>query len=232
MKQEKFYTISELAEAANVTARTIRYYTSEDLLPAPDSRGRYTLYTAVHLQRLQLISRLKENFLPLSEIKARLSQLDDDQVAELLANPHPAVASSESAAEYLSQVLKNQSYTVSYEQHTAEPEEQAMPHVQPSPSAAPLGGAPGAPPAHVPAPPPATSPAEGGLFRKLLPRGRIRSPVPPQPALQAPAPPAETWQRIAIAPGIELHVRPSIDPVQQQRIALLLSQVQTIFDND
>ena len=52
-------TIQELAERARVTTRTIRYYTEQGLLPAPE-RGRPARYTEEHLQRLELIRRLKE----------------------------------------------------------------------------------------------------------------------------------------------------------------------------
>jgi DNA-binding transcriptional MerR regulator len=58
MAEETLYTISQLAEAAGVTPRTIRYYTAEGLLPRPDARGQYALYSQDHLLRLQLIGRL------------------------------------------------------------------------------------------------------------------------------------------------------------------------------
>ena len=38
MTEEFSYTIGELAEAAGVTPRTVRYYTAEGLLPAPKKK--------------------------------------------------------------------------------------------------------------------------------------------------------------------------------------------------
>jgi DNA-binding transcriptional MerR regulator len=56
------YPIRELAERAGVSVRTVRYYIQEGLLPAPDTQGRFASYTEEHLDRLELIRRLKEAF--------------------------------------------------------------------------------------------------------------------------------------------------------------------------
>ena len=74
------YTINELAKKAQVSVRTIRYYIDEGLLPAPETRGRYTVYTDEYLDRLELIRRLKDSFLPLKEIRATLESLTWDEV--------------------------------------------------------------------------------------------------------------------------------------------------------
>ena len=84
MAETTLYTISQLAELAGVTPRTIRYYTAEGLLPRPDARGQYALYGEPHLLRLQLIGQLKETYLPLGEIKMRIENLDDAQIRALL----------------------------------------------------------------------------------------------------------------------------------------------------
>jgi DNA-binding transcriptional MerR regulator len=69
------YTLRELAALAQVTPRTIRYYTAEGLLPPPEARGRYARYGAEHLRRLQQIAQLKADYLPLQVIKERLAPL-------------------------------------------------------------------------------------------------------------------------------------------------------------
>src|SRR5438067_1128044 len=104
-------TIGELAEQAQVTPRTIRYYVEQGLLPAPEY-GRPAEYTDEHLQRLDLIRRLKDQYLPLEEIRDILSRLSLDQVEELArqaAPPMPARkaagAQISSAADYIAQVL-------------------------------------------------------------------------------------------------------------------------------
>jgi len=64
--------LSELAEAADVAARTIRYYVQRGLLPAPEFRGKDTAYGEAHLLRLRAIRRLQQAHLPLEEIQVRL----------------------------------------------------------------------------------------------------------------------------------------------------------------
>ena len=80
------YTINELAKKAQVSVRTIRYYIDEGLLPAPETRGRYTVYTEEYLDRLELIRRLKDSFLPLKEIRATLESLTWEEVQTSLAD--------------------------------------------------------------------------------------------------------------------------------------------------
>jgi DNA-binding transcriptional MerR regulator len=82
---EQEYTISELADLAAVTPRTIRYYVSIGLLSSPGQSGPKTRYGDGHLQRLRLIKRLQREHLPLGEIGARLEGLDDEAVDEALA---------------------------------------------------------------------------------------------------------------------------------------------------
>jgi DNA-binding transcriptional MerR regulator len=78
-------TLSELTAAADVSVRTVRYYIAEGLLPPPEGSGPGSSYTQGHLDRLLLIQRLKEAYLPLKEIRRRLSGLSDDEVRSLLA---------------------------------------------------------------------------------------------------------------------------------------------------
>jgi DNA-binding transcriptional MerR regulator len=84
MSNQQRYTISELAQQAGVTPRTIRFYTSEGLLPPPDSRGRYALYSEDHLARLHLIARLKAAYLPLNLIREQIGNLRASEVRKLL----------------------------------------------------------------------------------------------------------------------------------------------------
>ena len=79
------FTISELAEAAATTPRTVRFYTAEGLLPPPDSRGRFALYSTEHLDRLNLINKLKSAFQPLNAIRERLQQMSAADVRAILA---------------------------------------------------------------------------------------------------------------------------------------------------
>lgn len=66
------FTLGELADAADVSTRTIRYYISEGLLPPPEGAGHASRYTDVHLTRLRQIAALKAQYLPLREIRNRI----------------------------------------------------------------------------------------------------------------------------------------------------------------
>ena len=85
MAEERF-SIGELASAAATTPRTIRFYTTEGLLPPPLTEGRNAIYTEAHRRRLRLIQRLKAAYLPLSAIKEQMTGLTDAQVDGRLRN--------------------------------------------------------------------------------------------------------------------------------------------------
>ena len=76
--------LTELVEAAGVSVRTVRYYIAEGLLPPAHGAGPRAAYTAEHLDRLRLIARLKDAYLPLREIRRRLRGLDAAAVRTLL----------------------------------------------------------------------------------------------------------------------------------------------------
>ena len=85
MPTDQEYTITELADLAGVTPRTVRYYISIGLLPAPGQVGPRTMYGHGVLQRLRLIRRLQQDHLPLGEIGSRLGGMDDAAVDSALA---------------------------------------------------------------------------------------------------------------------------------------------------
>src|SRR5688572_7444820 len=84
------YKLDELAKAAGVSARTVRYYVQRGLLPAPAFRGRDTVYTGEHLVRLRGIKFLQERFLPLDAIQAELERRSPREIEELIARKDAA----------------------------------------------------------------------------------------------------------------------------------------------
>ena len=52
-------SIGELAEAAGLSRRAVRFYVQQKLLPTPLGRGRGRHYDASHLQRLRRIAELQ-----------------------------------------------------------------------------------------------------------------------------------------------------------------------------
>jgi DNA-binding transcriptional MerR regulator len=70
------YKLTELARAAGVTSRAVRYYLGQGLLPAAEFRGGSTRYGEEHLLRLRAIQRLRaEERLRLRAIRVRLAKL-------------------------------------------------------------------------------------------------------------------------------------------------------------
>lgn len=206
MLNETSYTISELAEVADVTVRTIRYYVGEGLLPAPESGGRAATYHPGHLARLNLIKLLKDEFLPLHEIRALLSGLDDQAVAELLTDkqtqPAPPPPAPDSAKAYLQTLLQPpdapaQGYSLLRHKLKAQ---QIHADVSPMTGGTPL-------PAPVPrrdaAGTPENQPAEAA-------RGLAQS-MPRLPVQPVEAGPVEIWRRYQLAPGVELHVKAGVE---------------------
>jgi DNA-binding transcriptional MerR regulator len=144
------YKLEELAEAAGIAPRTVRYYVQRGLLPAPDFRGSHTTYGDEHLLRLRAIKRLQEERLALEEIQSRLEGLSRAELEQLVSG------------------------------------RLSIPHVRPSPHVNPY--------------------VTVGTPKKPTPSGPYRgnAPIPYNP------PHRESWERIEIAPGVELHVRADV----------------------
>lgn len=138
------YSAVELAAAAGVTVRAIRFYVAERLLEAPPFRGSSTRYGREHLLRLRAIAWLqKEEHLRLPDIRRRLSRMSVADLERLL------------------------------------------------------------PPAPDP-PPAASAPARG--------------PTDGLPWRAEAARPRESWTRVVLCPGVELHVRADAD-TEAERVA-------------
>ena len=105
MPDENTYTITELADLAGVTPRTIRYYLSQGLLPSAGQSGPGTRYSESHLARLRVIRGLQAEHLPLAEIRRRLADVDDDEVVVLAEQDAPAPP-PDSALDYVRSVLR------------------------------------------------------------------------------------------------------------------------------
>ena len=71
-------TVDELAARTGMTVRTVRFYASEGLLPAPRRRGRVAYYGARHRLRLDLIRTLQDHGYTLSAIQRVLDRIPED----------------------------------------------------------------------------------------------------------------------------------------------------------
>src|SRR6478609_3378878 len=59
-ERPRAYRVAELAEAAGVSVRTVRFYRERRLLQPPRKEGRIAWYGEEHLARLRLIAELLE----------------------------------------------------------------------------------------------------------------------------------------------------------------------------
>lgn len=73
MEEERLYRIGELSKLAEISPRTIDYYTSMGLIePAMRTAKNYRLYRTETLRRLERIEELKKDKYTLDEIKETL----------------------------------------------------------------------------------------------------------------------------------------------------------------
>ncbi len=211
MPSDSIYSLADLADLADVTPRTVRYYIAQGLLPSPGQPGPGAKYGDGHLARLRLIRQLQRQHLPLAEIRARLAGLDDDTVQRLVdegGGPAGQARVAETAADYIARVLAGDD-AIS---------------------------------------PASMSPAPRGLLRRIevdplfAEEDRIvRPPAPPAVLLQdathpgardpQPSPTERSqWDRIALDPDIELHVRRPLSRVQNKRVERLIAIAREVLE--
>jgi DNA-binding transcriptional MerR regulator len=77
------YKLEDLAAEAGVSPRTVRYYVQRGLLPAPEFRGKDTVYGREHLLRLHAVKRLQQAHLPLDEIQVRLANASEHEIGRI-----------------------------------------------------------------------------------------------------------------------------------------------------
>jgi len=99
------YTLTELADLAGVTPRTVRYYLGQGLLPAVGVAGPGAKYDDVHLARLRLIRRLQAQHQPLAEIRSQLASLDDRAILAIAGEPS-IEPPADSALDYIRRITR------------------------------------------------------------------------------------------------------------------------------
>lgn len=86
------WKLDDLAARSGFSVRTLRYYLSRGLLPAPAFRGPETSYDESYLLRLQAIRALSAAHEPLDAIAERLANVTPTELARLAAGEAPASA--------------------------------------------------------------------------------------------------------------------------------------------
>jgi DNA-binding transcriptional MerR regulator len=100
------YSLADLTKLTGVSPRTVRYYISQGLLPAPTQQGSNARYSDAHLGRIRVIRKLQSAHLPLAEIRRRLDSLRPDEVASLAETDADAASPDGTALDYIQSLLK------------------------------------------------------------------------------------------------------------------------------
>lgn len=106
------HTISELSALSGLPVRTIRYYRAQGLIPSAGREGPAARYPDSTLARLRLVAKLRDRHLPLAEIRRRLETLADETVSELATGPMTAEAPETSALDYIRALLIGEPKTI------------------------------------------------------------------------------------------------------------------------
>ena len=223
------YSLSDLASLADVTPRTIRYYVAQGLLPSPEAAGPATRYGEGHLLRLRLIKRLQRDHLPLAEIRVQAGA-DGGRRDRTAARRGTCPGRAPAPAETLAFVrdLMAQSGVQPLDRR---PRPRRRPLLKRVAEFEPMiaGLVPAAvragldagrragprastPPPVQPGPAPATSPS-----------------IPVAPGSRRP-PDRSTWERLAVTPDVELHVRRPLDRLTNKKVEQLVRIARELFD--
>jgi DNA-binding transcriptional MerR regulator len=250
--EEQTFSLKDLCRTVQVTERTVRYYIQEGLLPPPEGAGPFARYGEQHLLRLRLIRRLKEEYLPLAEIRRRLSSLTPGELESLA---QPTLDASEldeeeaDAKNYLDRLLNRATSSSSgHQQGQRSLYRRAVEasSTVPAPASAPMPPhAPGAvaPPMVSTAPLPTPMPAPGLVelesasdkkAASIMAEDTMLSALEPElvpvptPMQESATNAAEVWHHVTLAEGVVLQYRAD-DPSLQQRVRQLLAQAWQIF---
>lgn len=190
-EQTSHLTLEELAERVAIPVRTIRYYITEGLLPRPEGRGKATTYSEEQLQRLRLIRLLSQRHMPLAEMAQLLNRLSLAEVQALLAEEEQ----QSKELEPTNRQPAPQEYIATLLKNA-----RAVKHGSQQVS---TYAPPPAPPRSLPPPPVAKIHEPAGVYDAP----RIAS--------------GDRWQRWELAPGVELHVKESVEEQQHGLIERL-----------
>jgi DNA-binding transcriptional MerR regulator len=209
MPDDDRYSLTELADLAGVTPRTVRYYLAQGLLPAVGQMGPGSKYDDGHLARLRLIRRLQAEHLPLAEIRRRLEMLGDDEVRDLVGATEPAPP-TDTALEYLRTVLGGSPASGTATPQSSRPAPApSLPSVAERPVVAPMLMRPNMSPSEAP----------------------IEMPIDAAEATVRPSDRSQ-WERIVLVPDIELHIRRPLPRAQNKQVDRLVTIARELLEED
>ena len=89
------YRVAEIAEAAGVAVDTVRFYQGRGLIPPPERRGRFAIYTGRHLERLRRIRSLLDAGFSLAQIRKLLDESPTRETESAPTGPQSSTPSTE-----------------------------------------------------------------------------------------------------------------------------------------
>lgn len=196
------FWISELAERTGVSTRTIRYYIEEGLLPQPEVQGKYAVFNEDYLIRLNLIKYLKDAYLPLKEIKRLLDSLMIPEIHDLVRK-FEKDPSRALAGLGIYPAEKSKIADINLSEIA-----------------------------------PATDSAQDYIKRALNRQpAAIREPVmkfnaPASAPQRNPNLPTESWQRVELAPGVELNIRQPQNISRRNQVDELITFARKLFNRE
>ena len=212
--------LKTLCDLTGVSPRTVYFYVQQGLLPPAEGAGRGARYTGVHRDRLRLIRQLQDQHLPLAEIRKQLDGLTDDELGALAAGPDVSPQGSRPdelrdvplpGAEAFLRAETDLSAVARPARVESPPTRERPPGSAADYIRSVLAGQRGAPSAHRADP------------------GQLPTPRQAPP----PEPPAHgersQWERIWLAPDIELHVRRPLSRVMNRKLERLLDLARALM---
>lgn len=200
-----------------MTVRTVRYYVQQGLLPSPVAAGPATRYGPGHLDRLRLIRKWQDEYLPLAVIRQRISDLSDEDVARLVAG-RPAAPSplADGPDKYDVPMFLRRGMGLDDALGSAATPESATPHD--------------------------AGKAVLDYIRQLTGRGERETPTAPAATAPTPSPaPATaasfpttplkraTWEVVELAPDVQLQVRRPLTREANRRVERLIEAARKIL---
>lgn len=92
MKQNIKYSIGELADAAGISRRTVRFYVQTGVIPSPVGLGRFSYYTSEHLALIKSY-RNPEPELQYDSMKSKLFFRSEGNTRQFRVVTHLDIAS-------------------------------------------------------------------------------------------------------------------------------------------
>ncbi len=186
-------TLEDLVNQSQLPIRTLRYYIQEGLLPGPDTRGKYATYSQETLDRLKIITQLKDLRLPLREIKQILDSMTPDDVRQMVKyQSRMSYSPSKTCDQHFDLTLRESDSALDYIHNLTQAHETVnsmqlnLPSIQ----------------------------ADRHLAPKMSSKDFVSQ---------------DTWQRIKLKEGIELHLKSPIDKETQEAIDKLIQYSRKLF---